>query len=534
MHFQAWARRLARAFSVESLCARLMSIEKTADSSVGLIMIQIDGLSRAQMERALESGRMPYLKKLHESGYQIHSHYSGLPSSTPAVQAELFYGIKCAVPGFGFKHSESGKICSMLSAKTAMAIERELIAQAGDGLLKGGSAYVDTFTGGAQRTPFCVPALGCNRLFGTKPFTLALILVLQWFTVAKALALFTMEIVLSTIDVVRGLIGRQNLRAELNFVYARVGISVLLRELIVAGARIDIARGVRIIHCNFLGYDEQSHRRGPSSRFAHWALKGIDDSIRRIHEFADTDAPRNYQVWVYSDHGQEHTTAFDAKRKTAVHSAVARAVHNVEKRSGQAIRPDRDKSHLSNSKKNLQEIVMNLLRYARMRRAEPVSSTVETPVVTAVGPLAHVYFTNKPTIYELRCYAREFIDKEGIPTVLALDKAGRAHAWNKHGEFELPEEIGAIVGRRHPFLEEVGEDLVALMNHRDAGALVLLGWRPDGEPISFPIESGAHAGPGREETHAFLLLPSSAPLKYPERTYARPLDLRNAVLRYFA
>ena len=66
----------------------------------------------------------------------------------------------------------------------------------------------------------------------------------------------------------------------------------------------DISRGLPIIHINFLGYDEQSHRRGPHSRFAHWTLKGIDDAIARLWRAANHAAWRHYEVWVYSDHGQ--------------------------------------------------------------------------------------------------------------------------------------------------------------------------------------------------------------------------------------
>jgi hypothetical protein len=47
----------------------------------------------------------------------------------------------------------------------------------------------------------------------------------------------------------------------------------------------DIQRGLPIVHINFLGYDEQSHRRGPDSKFAHWTLKGIDNAVKRLwHE----------------------------------------------------------------------------------------------------------------------------------------------------------------------------------------------------------------------------------------------------------
>ena len=47
---------------------------------------------------------------------------------------------------------------------------------------------------------------------------------------------------------------------------------------------IDATRGLPVIYLDFVGYDEQSHRRGPSSRFAHWSLKGIDGAIGRLRD----------------------------------------------------------------------------------------------------------------------------------------------------------------------------------------------------------------------------------------------------------
>ena len=77
----------------------------------GLVLVQIDGLSERQLQRALAEGHMPFLKSLIEKEhYRTHSFYSGLPASTPAVQAELYYGVKTAVPAFGFRDHQSGRL----------------------------------------------------------------------------------------------------------------------------------------------------------------------------------------------------------------------------------------------------------------------------------------------------------------------------------------------------------------------------------------------------------------------------------------
>jgi hypothetical protein len=100
--------------------------------------LTIDGLSREQFTNAIENRRMPFLQSLIENKVcKTHSRYSGLPSSTPAVQEELFYGIRSAVPAFQFVDHCTGEHRVMFDQFTASHTEERLAAQ-GVGLLKGG------------------------------------------------------------------------------------------------------------------------------------------------------------------------------------------------------------------------------------------------------------------------------------------------------------------------------------------------------------------------------------------------------------
>ena len=71
-----------------------------------------------------------------------------------------------------------------------------------------------------------------------------------------------------------------------------------------------------------MGYHEQSHRRGPASRFAHWTLKGIDAAVRRIYRDAQRSAVRDYDVWIYADHGQEETVPYHRLQGRSVSEAI--------------------------------------------------------------------------------------------------------------------------------------------------------------------------------------------------------------------
>jgi len=143
-------RLLRQKLSRTEWIVRLIGLERElpADSTAnsrrlgytpGLVLLQIDGLSNAELQRALDSNRMPFLARLlRDEHYGRLPMYSGLPSSTPAVQGELFYGIKGVVPAFGFYNRKLNQIDRMWYPETAQRVQSDLEKQ-GDGLLSKGS-----------------------------------------------------------------------------------------------------------------------------------------------------------------------------------------------------------------------------------------------------------------------------------------------------------------------------------------------------------------------------------------------------------
>jgi hypothetical protein len=64
--------------------------------------------------------------------------------------------------------------------------------------------------------------------------------------------LVLIETVLALIDLTGGLIAGHSLLRELRFMFSRIGISIILRERVAAGASVDALRGLPVIHVNFL------------------------------------------------------------------------------------------------------------------------------------------------------------------------------------------------------------------------------------------------------------------------------------------
>lgn len=560
--FESRWRQVRRFFSRSHWLTRLLRlpVRKGKSSRPGLVMIQVDGLSRSQLERALQSGEMPFLKRLiNEEHYRIQTQYSGLPSSTPAVQAEVFYGVKTAVPAFSFVDRDSGNMVRMYSPAAAAMVEQQCDKhcnqQADAGLMSGGSSYSNNYTGGAaiEESHFCASSMGWGEaLRAVNPLTLSLLVITNINSVIRIIVFMVIELVIAVVDFFRGLARGRSFLAELKFIPTRVAICILLRELCVIGGKIDISRGLPIVHINFLGYDEQSHRRGPSSKFAHWTLKGIDDAIHRLYAEAALARWRNYEVWVYSDHGQCPSTSYFKTQGYSIEAAVTKAVEQLEAgalplQSGGVVNggadPARDLCHpMGRGNMGLAESVetnrVRLLGGNKSHRLFPVTDSAidgdEGPEIQVVGlgPVGFVYFPGDVAPETLTHLAVELATTHCVPVVISGRDGEQLRARCADGEYLLPQQTAELFGDDHPFLADIGADLERLCRHQGAGELTLLGWRKGSPNITFATENGSHAGLTHEETRAFNLLPADAPLHCERQEYCRPRDLRNAALRH--
>jgi endonuclease/exonuclease/phosphatase family metal-dependent hydrolase len=524
-----WLGSVGRAFSRAEWLVRLLKMRRSPEAACqpGIVLIQVDGLSHRQLRRALARGRLPFLRRLlRREAYRLLPLYSGLPSSTPAVQGELFYGVPTAVPAFSFRDRTTGRVVRMYDAEAARMREA-MLAQAGPGLLEGGSAWCDIYSGGAHEPHFCATTLGWGEFLRTlNPLAWLTLAIFQGGSVLRLGALLAVEFVLAVRDCLAGLFEKQDLWPELKFVAARVAVCIGLRELATLGAVLDVTRGLPVVHVNFLGYDEQAHRRGPSSAFAHWTLRGIDQCIRRIAKAAFRSACRDYEVWIYSDHGQEDCRPYERVSGRTLEEAVRAALA--------CAMPDADlPPQAAPSPRGVLGARPSRATWLGGRRLQrlfprPWASTADDhrPIVAAMGPVAHVYPPDNMPRAACEAAARYLAEQAHVPLVLAAAEPGRARAWTRQGCYSLPEDAPAILGPAHPYLHAAAQDLVRLSHHPESGRLVLIGWCYKQPAVSFPNENGAHAGPGQEECRGFLLLPRDVPLG-PARPL-RPATLRAA------
>ncbi len=461
----------------------------------------------------------------------MHSLYSGLPSVTPAMTAELLYGVKCAVPSFSFYNRPTGTVIRMFDPRPARLVDEHLRAE-GPPLLAGGSAYAGIFTGGAAEAHFCASTMGLDVLFRRRyPWRLLLVFLFSVYSLIRVGVLLVVELILAVFDCARGLIAGQDLWREVKFIPSRVGVTILMRELATIGARIDVTRGLPVIYVDLVGYDEQAHRRGPSSRFAHWTLKGIDRAIARVWKAAHRSSLRPYEVWIFSDHGSEEMIPYMRRAGRTLEEAVKEIFGGgvrtfVEDSDAATIRIGKTRSSLagrSGIRPRLRRDVATPA-YLRIHAADPV--------LAARGPIGHIYLDYPVGHLEQDRLAQALVERGQIPLVAVLKDRDHVRLWTKEGQFLLPDDAPLVFPHDHPFFEEVVRDFITVCRHPDAGSFVLWGWSRTEQPCAFSVETGSHGGPGLEETHAFALLPGATPIRVDAKGYLRPLDLRKAALQH--
>ncbi len=529
LHF---LRKVQNEFSVGDWSFRLLNrpahIEKK--DTTGLIIFKIDGLGHDQFEKALKKNRLPFIRQIIRKGdASVKKFYSGMPSTTPAVQAELFFGVKTSVPAFEFFDRKNAAIVTMYKPHSAHQMA-EILEKQGVPLLKGGASYSNIYAGGADEARYCSQTVNMDSiLHAANPFSLLAILFFHTGKILRIIGYTVFELCLAVIDFFRGIMDRKRVFKELKFIPTRIFICIILRELIRFRVKINVTRGVKIIHASFLGYDEQAHRRGPGSAFAFWTLKGIDDVIKDVYQTAKTSETRKYEMIIYADHGQESVRSYEKYYGKPVEYAVKEILSDDDIFSG-AFEKNKKRNDIS----PLYQRACSLLQKNHRLKAgcENDDLDLEHIQITTKGPLGHIYFPAAISDEQTENIAQKLVETAHIPLVLYIFH-DRVMAITSAGKFDLLKQWDKIFRPSHayPFPYRVASDLDVLCRHSHAGDMVISGWTSDSSalPITFAMENGAHGGPGKNETCGFVILPDEIRVHEP---VLRPLDLRKIIIEF--
>lgn len=477
-----------------------------------LVLVQLDGVSRARLERAMAAGYMPYLASRLASGrHVLASTRSGAPASTPAFQAGLFYGAAPSVPGFVWFDRRSGREVRMDRAEDAARIERRL-ARGEPGLLRGGTSYFSIFSGGAAVPHFCLSGFGGE-------------LALDWYgehfngwdalastlahsvTAARGALRVAQEAGVGLVDGVRWSLALGRVKHEPRFLVHRVLIGGILRELAVQGMLVDISRGIPAIYVDFMGYDETAHRRGPDSPAAMRALEAADAAIAMIFAAADAAPELGYDVYVLSDHGHVATRPFEAITGAPLPDFVARAEAGAPLPRGPRASPNRG--------------------FPGGRT--PGGGRVDGIATAEAGDLAHVYFLHDRGPLPLDAVrARHWRVLAALSASRAVGLLGvrggqRGFALVRGDILDLadPSDVARLP---HPDPALLATYLADLLTLRESGDIVVQGWRGEGRDIvAYAWEFGSHGGVAPEELECFVAHPAGCAFSFADAI--RPSEL---------
>jgi hypothetical protein len=503
-----------------------------------LLLIQLDGVSRRRLDWAIREGHMPYLaRRLDRQRSEVCTARSGAPASTPAFQAGLLYGVSPSVPGFVWYDRRDGREVRMDRATDAAAIEAAL-SERNPGLLRGGTSYFSIFTGGAALPHFCLSGLAGQYELGAltagfSAYDALASTIVHSVTAARSAGRAAWELAAGLWQGALWSVSLGRLKHEPKFLLHRILVGALMRELAVEGIIIDVARGVPVVYCDLLGFDEFSHRRGPDAPEAVAQLRSMDRALAAIYAAAEAVPELKYDVYVFSDHGHIATKPFESFTGLSLpeYLALADGGVSVPRRVGadEAVRLAQTRSvrvALDSWPAALRRRVGSALdRLERGLIGHALGFARHDRVVTAeAGDLAHVYFTDEHAPIDLECIRQRH---PGVLAALSESRAvgivavrnGRRGLALVNGE-ELDLDVPAQVARLpHPEPELLGSYLADLVSLPHSGDLVVLGWRGEDKiPVAYAWEFGSHGGVAPEELETFFVHPPQC-----------GLDLRNVI-----
>jgi hypothetical protein len=477
------------------------------------LIVQIDGLSRPVLERALQGGHMPFTARLLQSGkFETTPMSVGLPTSTPAFQMAAMFGVKPDIPGFHYHHRRWKTDVHFPRAGHAARVEAE---QAGDrrGIVEGGSTYGCVFTGGAANNLFSYARLtnptadGLVRV-GASGFVLLWVLI-------KCLALTVHDVGRAVLRFL--LRPRQGRRPDWRWLLLKLGISVWLRELFTLAVARDLYRGTPAVYVNFLDYDVMAHAYGPTHRVAFRALRRVDSSIRQLSRVLHRVRDHGYDLFILSDHGQAACTPFT---RTSGGLRLERLIFEeflVDRLPSQPTAPPlrglrRFLQGFGEGEKGVFQRFLNYLEADFPYQIKDEREAVEGGGVRviAAGPNAFVYLVDREEARdmdeverELPGFAEALSRRAGVGYVLARSADGPLCWWRGKPHRLDHGELGPFAGREDA--DTVISGIRDLMAMPSVGDLVIYGLdAPEGH-ISYIPEVGAHAGTSPEEMETFVV-----------------------------
>jgi hypothetical protein len=489
---------------------------ETAERPRGLLVVQLDGVSREVVERALVSGQAPNLDRWLGTTHRLCTWWSTVPSTTPASMAGFLHGDAEQVAAFRWWDRGEGRLLATSKPADSELIEGRFTP--GQGLLRdGGAAVSTTYTGGAAESYLTMSqAVSTRRLgsgsdyvtFFARPFLFLSTLLLTVGEMVKELYQGRRQRVLGVEPRIPRTGAYVLLRGVTNVLLRRLNLSVVAEQM---------SRGRPVVYVDFVDYDEIAHHAGPERPEAMDAIEGLDTVLGHLQHVAGS-VETAYELVVVSDHGQSLGQTFEQLTGQSLAERIADLMHGGD--------VDRVESTAGEEWGPVNALVSSVLS---PRRRPPVvlgpdrghtSRSPEVPelpdlAVTGGGNLGMVWFPRLPRRPDVDGVTEAWpnllpglLSTRGVGLVMVLGASGSPLVFGPTGVRELD---GEVVDGSDPLVgypSRAAPDLSRLARLPHCGDLVLISTVDgSGRIHAFEDQVGSHGGIGGPQNHAILIHP---------------------------
>lgn len=291
-----------------SLVLKILRLGKSSVplSKKGLVVIQIDGLGYADLQKAIGLNRAPFFGWLsQEKGFFLKPYFGVFPSVTTAAEAMLMYGGQTGVVGFSWYDRRLGRfVRAELGGK--MNLVESSLERLGPPLFKDGSVILGAYSGGATLTALAAGTLNPDYPL---PFLLKLRIVLV--PLLNPIRFWRIVLFLLTHFFIQTFLLLKSRRwRQYRWNLEEVLLRVFLTDLVSLIATLDLWRQTPSLFVNFTLYDKMAHDYGPSHPLALAAAGLVSVYCRTIYQVSQRQK-RKYDFLIISDHGQTPAVFFD-------------------------------------------------------------------------------------------------------------------------------------------------------------------------------------------------------------------------------
>ncbi len=288
----------------------------------GIIYLEIDGLAKPVLQRAMRDGNAPNMARWARETHSLAEWETDLSSQTGASQAGILLGSNEDISAFRWVEKETATTMTCSAPADCAELERRL--GTGIGLLvDGGASRGNLLSGEAEDVILTVSRMDAEKRSnpGYRAFFA------NGDNATRTLVLFGWEVILEWTAALRAIRRDVQPRGHRGGIYPlmRGALCVFVRDLIVSGVLTDIMRGRPAIYATFSSYDEVAHHSGLERADTLEALRKLDDHFGQI-ERACHYAPRPYEIVVLSDHGQTQGATFKQRNGYGLDELVERSL----------------------------------------------------------------------------------------------------------------------------------------------------------------------------------------------------------------